>query len=118
MFGIPAVELVNVVATDTQEATDTLWCSSPGSPFSFAEAGGGWAFCFVWNVKRCKEEQLFFSALCSFIRKKESIHIFSYMHLAAFRLLAHLSSCRGGTALQQHRLASFQGQKCKLFILH
>lgn len=72
----------------------------------------------MWNVKRCKDEQLFFSALCSFIRKKESIHIFSYMHLAAFCLLAHLSSSRGGTALQQRRLASFQGQKCKLFILH
>lgn len=39
-----------------------------------------------WNVKCCKDEQLFFTALCSFIRKKKSIHIFSYTHLAALGL--------------------------------
>ena len=42
------------------------------------------------NVKCCKDEQLFFNALCSFIRKKKSIHIFSYTYLAAFHLLTHL----------------------------
>lgn len=85
------MDLDSVVVTDTQGMYATL-C---GSSFCFSEAGGGWAFCLVWNVKCCKEEQLFFSALCSFIRKKKSIHIFSYTHLAALRLLIRLSILQG-----------------------
>lgn len=107
------MDLDSVVAADTQETAALC-----GSPFRFS-AWWGLGLCLTWNVKCCRDTRLFFSALCSFIRKKKSIHIFSYMHLAALRLLAHRPSPTGEAQLGPRTDSSgCQGRRCKLLVLH